>query len=239
MRHLKCWLGSLCLTFAVPAFAQEVVLPPAEAGRADINVLVVRHAQNACGDLQCALTERGQAQASALARLVARAREAGLQLAGVYASSACRTIQTATPTANDAALPVLAYPARDAAPVCGYLGAGDEITRPGPELRPVAGLGYAMGPATTRVALMDEIARAAEVPHRRALLYVIVDHSNFVCTWFARFGAPEADYAGECGEDGLDQSDFADIYWLYDTDRGPGAAWRLRHYEDAFDVAAP
>lgn len=235
---MKTWIACFWLALAPAAFAQDAIWPPAEAQRAEVNVLVVRHALNACGDLQCALTEQGDAQATALAQIVAQARAAGLQVQGVFASSACRTILTATPTANEANLPVLAYPARDTAPVCGYLGQGAEFPRPTAAQRPAAGLGYAIAPASSRTALQDVIAQAADRSHRRTQLYIVVDHSNFVCTWLTRFGAPESDYAGECNAEGLQLTDYSDAYWLYDTDRGAGAAWRVKHVENAFSAGA-
>lgn len=238
---MKYWLISLWLAMAPTAVAQvrDIALPPAEARDAEVHVMLVRHAYPACGDLDCTLTDEGFAQAAELALHAARARAAGLELVGVFSSSTCRTVLTATPSANDADLPVLAYPASDTLGVCGFLGPNEAMQRPTAAQRPNAGLGYAMAPAATRTALMDAIAQSAERAHRRRLLYIVVDHSNFVCTWFARFNVPEGDYAGECSENGLALTDYADIYWLYDTDRGPGEAWRMRHFENAFDRGIP
>ncbi|GAB4531276.1 MAG: hypothetical protein Tsb0010_12720 [Parvularculaceae bacterium] len=228
---------------AAPAQAQDAVyVMPPEVGTADAHILVVRHAYNECGALDCDLTEEGYRQAAELARILGELRtRGGLELDAVVASSACRTVLTVTPAANDAGLPVQAYHASGDAPLCSFQGDGDGFERPGPDRRPVHGVTLAEGLARSRQTVIEAAQEAAESGGGEDAPFVVLvgDHSNYVCGWAAALGVPESDYSHDCGEEGLEHTDFADIYWIYDSQPGEGAAWRLMHFENAFDRGVP
>lgn len=243
MNSAQLSAAAAALLMAAPAGAQNsVYMMPPEVGLADAHVLVVRHAYNECGALDCDLTKEGYRQADELARILGELRRrGGLELDAVVASSACRTVLTVTPAADDAGLPVQAYHATGDAPLCAYQGDGDELLRPDPGKRPDHGVTLAEGLAQSRQTVIDAAQAAAESGGGpdAPLVYLVGDHSNFVCGWAAALGVPETDYNHDCGERGLAHTDFADIYWIYDSQPGAGAAWRLLHFENAFDRGRP
>ena len=233
----------MALSAASVAAQDAVVLLPPEVAQAEAHILLVRHAYNECGDLQCDLTKEGYRQADEFARIVSELSEAGgFEVAGVFASSACRTVLTVTPVADDAGLPVQAYPASGDAPLCAYLGDGDGLLRPDPDKRPDHGVTIGEGAAVSRVRLIETAAAYAsrgDADASRPRVYLVADHSNYVCEWAKSLNVPVSDYSHDCGERGLEHTDFADIYWLYDSIPGAGAGWRMMHFENAFDRGRP
>lgn len=218
---------------ALAAAASAPVVAPKDS---DASIVLVRHALKACSGMQCDLTKEGHEQAARLGKITATLRGIGMTLGGVYSSSACRTVLTVTPAANEAGLPVNEYEPGKGRSYCAFAGAGDPSeARPGVEMRPKAGVTEGQGDSASRAMLIEAMKAKAEKDGAGEFA-LVADHSNYVCEWFRALGVVPESYASEClTKDGwLDDSDYGDIYWLYDAKKGKGADWRLIVLEDAF-----
>jgi broad specificity phosphatase PhoE len=241
--------SALALIFLIlsspPAEAQskEFRLPPEAAEKAGMHIVLVRHAYALCSDLQCSLTPEGFAQAGELALLLQNL--SGLEVGdirGFYASSACRTVLTVTPAADAARRPVIAYPANEDAALCDYRGKAPGETFPDDSARPTMGISFEPAQFESREALQEQLSEAAGQAKSgdKAPIYLIADHSNYICAWLEALGVPETDFAHDCSAEGLEHTDFADIYWAYALVEENGQVqWRMHHLENAFDRGIP
>ncbi|MEZ5920009.1 MAG: histidine phosphatase family protein [Parvularculaceae bacterium] len=220
----------------IVALASAAGAPAVAPKDSDASIVLVRHALKECSGMQCDLKKKGHEQAARLGKITATLRAAGMTLGGVYSSSACRTVLTVTPAADEAGLPVNEYEPRDGLGYCAFPGPGDLAeSRPSEAMRPKAGVTEGEGLSASRDALIAVIkAKAENAPDGDFAL--VADHSNYVCDWFRALGVDPNSYANECvTKDGwLAETDYGDIYWLYDAKKGEGADWRLIVLEDAF-----
>jgi Histidine phosphatase superfamily (branch 1) len=164
MTHFRRWLrrtviAGLCVhSLLAGAQTKDLILPPPISVGSKFHIVFVRHAYPACSDLQCNLNDEGHRQAKELSRFIDTAQTADVAIVGIYASSACRTVLTVAPTANQFDLTVRAFPARAGMPICGFLGDGDDLERPAPSLLPSAGIAYAEAATKSRQALYEKLA---------------------------------------------------------------------------------
>lgn len=63
---------------------------------------------------------------------------------------------------------------------------------------------------------------------------LIADHSNFVCEWPAALGA---DLLDVCLSGTIEETNYGDIFWLYQP--AEGAGWGIVHLVDAFATDEP